>query len=97
MPRKLVAYFFHTGWGHFSLGFHVSLSEPNVEIHLPFGFLRLGWETYLIASMHQLRQPPPVFGLRRNWTQTEVRRAWALWDGQKRAAGEGEEPVAAAS
>ena len=28
------------GWG---LGLHVHLQSPNIEIHLPGGFLRVGW------------------------------------------------------
>jgi hypothetical protein len=37
-----VAYFWFVGWSCISLGFHVCLSAPNIEIHLPFGFIRLG-------------------------------------------------------
>jgi len=106
MPRKFVAYFFCTGWDHFSLGFHVSFSQPNIEIHLPGGFLRLGCETYLIVSMDQLRRPPRIYGLRRKWTKTEIHLASAIWDAERACAERelqraidryGEEPVAAAS
>lgn len=45
---KWVAIFWLTGWFHFSLGFHIDFAAPNIEIHLPGGFLRLG------------RQAPPT-------------------------------------
>lgn len=31
-----------TGWRHLSLGISLHLWEPNLEIHLPFCFLRVG-------------------------------------------------------
>jgi len=40
--RIWVAYFWFVGWGSISLGVHVSLSARNIEIHLPFGFVRVG-------------------------------------------------------
>lgn len=41
--RTFVAYFFLVGWDCISLGFHISFANPNIEIHLPFGFIRIGW------------------------------------------------------
>ena len=35
------AYWWFVGWDCFSLGLHFSL-RPNIEIHLPFGFIRIG-------------------------------------------------------
>ena len=40
--RVWVAYFWFVGWDCISLGIHICLSSPNVELHLPFGFLRVG-------------------------------------------------------
>jgi hypothetical protein len=42
--RKFIAYFFFVGWDCISLGLHVCISEPNIEIHIPFGFIRIGWK-----------------------------------------------------
>lgn len=39
---KWVCYFYFVGWLEFSLGIHVSLDAPNIEIHVPFGFFKLG-------------------------------------------------------
>jgi len=45
VKRHFVCYWFHppTGFFHINLGFHLDLRGPNIEIHLPFGFLRIGW------------------------------------------------------
>lgn len=32
------------GWGDISLGFHVCVGELYCDLHLPFGWLRIGWE-----------------------------------------------------
>lgn len=39
---KWAAYFWFVGWDCLSLGIHASLSVPNIEIHIPFGFIRIG-------------------------------------------------------
>lgn len=43
-PRSFVAYVIWQGWSEISLGVHVSLIDPNIEIHLPFLFARIGWQ-----------------------------------------------------
>ncbi len=45
IKRWPVAYWFHSGTSHISLGFHIDWYQPNIEIHLPFGFFRIGWST----------------------------------------------------
>ena len=40
--RKFVAYFYCNGCD-LSLGVSLCLTAPNVEIHVPFGFFRIGW------------------------------------------------------
>ena len=40
--KKWVCYFYCNGLNHFSLGFHFDWTLPNIEIHLPFGFIRAG-------------------------------------------------------
>lgn len=45
--REFIAYFFFVGWWAISFGLHVDLKSPNIEIHVPFGFIRIGfcrWE-----------------------------------------------------
>ena len=44
VDRKFVCYFYYVRWSCLSLGFHIDAYSPNIEIHLPFGFIRIGWE-----------------------------------------------------
>ena len=41
--RILCCYFWLVGWDCISFGLHVAIMQPNIEIHLPFGFIRIGW------------------------------------------------------
>ena len=38
-----VCYFHYTGWENIQLGISIDVSIPNLEIHLPAGFVRIGW------------------------------------------------------
>ncbi len=49
--RKFVAYFKFVSWSDFSLGFSINLSLPNIELHIPFGFIKIGW------IMNSLKKP----------------------------------------
>jgi hypothetical protein len=44
--QRWVALFHFVGWDCISLGFHVCVTAPNVELHLPFGFIRVGRRRY---------------------------------------------------
>ena len=41
---------YFTGWEQISLGAHIDLASPNIEIHLPFSFIRIGWLTIGVAG-----------------------------------------------
>lgn len=41
--RVFCCYFHFVAWDCISLGGHISLACPNIEVHLPFGFIRIGW------------------------------------------------------
>lgn len=43
MNKRFVAYFYCNGVD-LSLGISVNFKHPNIEIHVPFGFFRLGWQ-----------------------------------------------------
>ena len=43
--KRFVAYFYFNGFDHVSFGVHFCWSAPNIEIHLTFGFFRIGWTT----------------------------------------------------
>lgn len=42
--RVPVAFAFFTGFSQLSFGVSLCLDSPNIEIHLPFFFMRIGWE-----------------------------------------------------
>lgn len=47
---RFTCYFYAVNWFYFSLGLHVDFISPNIEIHLPVGFLRIGWKEYKITK-----------------------------------------------
>ena len=43
LPKKVfVHYWWFTGWDNIALGININWRLPNIEIHLPFGFIRFG-------------------------------------------------------
>ena len=44
MRKVAVLKWFWLGFQSVQLGFHVHLGKPNVELHVPFGFLKFGFE-----------------------------------------------------
>ncbi len=42
--RRLICQWYFVSWWQWSLGLTVDWTAPNLEVHLPFGFLRLGRE-----------------------------------------------------
>ena len=41
--KYFVAYYYFASWSFLSLGISICVTSPNIEIHLPFGFIRIGW------------------------------------------------------
>lgn len=66
MKRRFVAYLWFTGWSHISLGMHVCTSLPNIEIHLPFSFIRIGWVEASEGVTYSLRGRKRGFGYDRD-------------------------------
>jgi hypothetical protein len=54
--KGFVAYFYFVGWDCLSLGAHVCTSLPNIELHLPFGFVRIGWMPRITGFYYGHRQ-----------------------------------------
>ena len=42
--RKFVCLFYWQSLTEISLGVSLDLRSPNIEIHLPFSFIKIGWE-----------------------------------------------------
>lgn len=40
--ENFMAYWWFVGWHQVSLGLNISFDGPHIEIHLPFGFVRIG-------------------------------------------------------
>ncbi len=43
VARHFECFFNFLGWWHWSIGVHVDLRHPHIDVHVPFGFARLGW------------------------------------------------------
>jgi hypothetical protein len=41
--RAFVCYFFFVGWNEISIGANVDLKAPTLNLHVPFGWIRIGW------------------------------------------------------
>lgn len=61
---KFICYFFFVSWTSISLGFHISLSPLNVEIHIPFGFIRIGWDKDSDPVLNQCEIDKKIFGIK---------------------------------
>lgn len=44
IERKPICIFFFNGWDNIQFGFHINWRIPNIEIHVPFGFFKIGWQ-----------------------------------------------------
>lgn len=43
MRKRFGFYFVFTSWASIQAGFHIHVGMPNIEVHIPFGFIRIGW------------------------------------------------------
>ena len=42
--KRFVCYFHYVDWTCLSLGIHIDLKSPKLEIHILCGFIRIGWQ-----------------------------------------------------
>jgi hypothetical protein len=71
--RRFCCFFFFVGWSSISFGLSLDVFSPNIEIHLPFGFFRAGWEmTFPMPSLNASETNRRVFGLH-YWTDERIR------------------------
>jgi hypothetical protein len=45
IKRYFKAYYYVSGWYPINFGLHIDFAHPTIEIHVPFGFIRIGWDT----------------------------------------------------
>ncbi len=43
--RPLICCFYFVSWYSISLGLSIDFQVKNIEIHLPFGFIRVGYDS----------------------------------------------------
>ena len=48
--KKFRCEFMFVGWSEISLGVNMSLTSPNIEFHVPFGFFSIGWYGIMITA-----------------------------------------------
>lgn len=51
--RVFQLFFQFLGWRYLSFGVHVGLDGPHIDLHVPYGFVRLGWWRWEVASHHK--------------------------------------------
>lgn len=47
--RKFEVMFMFIGWTDISLGVNLDTKAPRVEIHIPFGFIAVGWRKHSLG------------------------------------------------
>jgi hypothetical protein len=60
--REFECFYNFLGWWHWSFGLHVDLRHPHVDLHLPFGYLRIGWFRCWTNEEFATLQRPRAFG-----------------------------------
>ena len=54
--KKFICYFWFVSRYHISFGFHLDLQSPNIEIHIPFGFIRIGYQGVNIITYENKKE-----------------------------------------
>lgn len=54
--REFIIHFHFVGWSDISLGVSISLTMPNIEIHLPFCWLRIGWQGITVHTKPNIKE-----------------------------------------
>lgn len=73
MSKRFQVMFLFVSWTDISLGVNLDVKAPRIEIHLPFGFISIGWEKVTprplnwrqLTSFHYLVGNP-------NWKEDEL-------------------------
>lgn len=59
--REFEVAFNFLGWAHWSLGVHFDPQHPHVQIHVPGGYLRIGWYSIKVSNRRLQRQGRPKY------------------------------------
>lgn len=55
LPREWECFFNFVGWDCLSLGLHLCLRGPHIQVHLPFGFVGIGWHKPTLRECRAFR------------------------------------------
>jgi len=61
--KKFISMWTFIGWTDISLGFHINLGHTYLDLHVPFGWIRIGWENY---PKHLIAKRNKQYGRTRN-------------------------------
>ena len=64
--KKFVCIWFFVNWRQISLGINIDLGKPNIEIHLPFGFIKIGIDGIENYTKEQLEKKR-TYGIELYW------------------------------
>lgn len=64
--KKFTIFFLFVSWTDISLGISLDIKAPKIQLHIPFGFVSVGWETvtakplnwYQLTNVHYLVGEP---------------------------------------
>lgn len=63
--RQFECFFNFLGWWQWSFGFHLDIRHPHIDLHVPFGYLRIGWYSEAVAIYRIHNRPARAFVLKR--------------------------------
>lgn len=67
IDKQFIYYIHFVGFNEISLGFHVDIASPNIEIHLPFCFIKIGWQGVLSEEYFgEFKKRYRTYGKQRN-------------------------------
>lgn len=47
--KYFLVYFWFVSWTDISFGINIDIKAPKIELHVPFGFVTIGWQKRTIS------------------------------------------------
>ena len=68
ITRQFVCFFHFVSWFSVSFGFSLYFKGPNLEIHIPFGFIKIGFEEHCeLRPANEDKFRKRTIGLQERW------------------------------
>lgn len=61
--KSFVIYWHFVEWSCISIGINVDVRSPNIEIHLPFGFIKIGVQSIYHYTKEEVMKKIKIKGL----------------------------------